>query len=195
MLKIILKLNNSYNRNYFLFTTYYLLAQGEMIMINKQNLWFVTLFSLILILGIYYVSIDDDVKSVLKTEEVDNSTPVVEITESDVLVALEVERDEEKQTLMEEYQDILLDTSSTVQEKNTAYENMQKLNNSVNDEKKIKDLIKEKFKLESFVKIKDNTISIVALKNEHDNNLANQIIRSVQELFPEEKYITVKFKK
>lgn len=164
-------------------------------MINKQNLWFVTLFSLILILGIYYVSIDDDVKSVLKTEEVDNSTPVVEITESDVLVALEVERDEEKQTLMEEYQDILLDTSSTVQEKNTAYENMQKLNNSVNDEKKIKDLIKEKFKLESFVKIKDNTISIVVLKNEHDNNLANQIIRSVQELFPEEKYITVKFKK
>ena len=164
-------------------------------MINKQNLWFVTLFSLILILGIYYVSIDDDVKSVLKTEEVDNSTPVVEITESDVLVALEVERDEEKQTLMEEYQDILLDTSSTVQEKNTAYEKMQKLNNSVNDEKKIKDLIKEKFKLESFVKIKDNTISIVVLKNEHDNNLANQIIRSVQELFPEEKYITVKFKK
>lgn len=164
-------------------------------MINKQNLWFVTLFSLILILGIYYVSIDDDVKSVLKTEETYDSTPVVEITESDVLVALEVERDEEKQTLMEEYQDILLDTSSTVQEKNTAYENMQKLNNSVNDEKKIKDLIKEKFKLESFVKIKDNTISIVALKNEHDNNLANQIIRSVQELFPEEKYITVKFKK
>ena len=164
-------------------------------MINKQNLWFVTLFSLILILGIYYVSIDDDVKSVLKTEDTLDSTPVVEITESDVLVALEVERDEEKQTLMEEYQDILLDTSSTVQEKNTAYENMQKLNNSVNDEKKIKDLIKEKFKLESFVKIKDNTISIVALKNEHDNNLANQIIRSVQELFPEEKYITVKFKK
>ena len=164
-------------------------------MINKQNLWFVTLFSLILILGIYYVSIDDDVKSVLKTEDTLDSTPVVEITESDVLVALEVERDEEKQTLMEEYQDILLDTSSTVQEKNTAYENMQKLNNSVNDEKKIKDLIKEKFKFEFFVKIKDNTISIVALKNEHDNNLANQIIRSVQELFPEEKYITVKFKK
>ena len=164
-------------------------------MINKQNLWFVTLFSLILILGIYYVSIDDDVKSVLKTEEIDNSTPVIEITESDVLVALEVERDEEKQALLEEYQDILLDTSSTVQEKNNAYENMQKLNNSVNDEKKIKDLIKEKFKLDSFVKIKDNTISIVAIKNEHDNNLANSIIRCVQELFPDEKYITVKFKK
>ena len=164
-------------------------------MINKQNLWFVTLFSLILILGIYYVSIDDEVKSVLKTEEIDSSTPVIEITESDVLVALEVERDEEKQALMEEYQDILLDTSSTVEEKNEAYENMQKLNNSVNDENKIKELIKEQFKLDSFVKIKDNTISIVVLKKEHDNTLANSIIRSVQELFSEEKYITVKFKK
>lgn len=164
-------------------------------MINKQNLWFVTLFSLIIILGIYYVSIDDDVKNVLKTEDSISSTPVIEITESDVLVSLEVEKDEEKQALMEEYQDILLDTSSTVQEKNNAYENMQKLNNSANDENKIKELIKEKFKMDSFVKIKDNTINIVVIRNEHDNNIANSIIRSVQELFSEEKYITVKFKK
>ena len=164
-------------------------------MINKQNLWFVTLFSLILILGIYYVSIDDDVKSVLKTEGNNDSVPVIEITESDALVALEVENDVEKQTMLEEYQDILLDTAATVQEKNTAYENMQKLNSSKNDEEKIKNLIKEKFNLNSVVKIRDNTISIVALKSEHDNNIANQIIRSVQELFNEEKYITVKFNK
>ena len=164
-------------------------------MINKQNLWFVTLFSLILILGIYYVSIDDDVKSVLKTEGNNSSIPVIEITESDALVALEVENDVEKQTMLEEYQDILLDTAATVQEKNTAYENMQKLNSSKNDEEKIKNLIKEKFNLNSVVKIRDNTISIVALKSEHDNNIANQIIRSVQELFNEEKYITVKFNK
>lgn len=164
-------------------------------MINKQNLWFVTLFSLILILGIYYVSIDDDVKSVLKTSGTNDSIPVIEITESDALVALEVENDVEKQTMLEEYQDILLDTAATVQEKNTAYENMQKLNSSKNDEEKIKNLIKEKFNLNSVVKIRDNTISIVALKSEHDNNIANQIIRSVQELFNEEKYITVKFSK
>lgn len=164
-------------------------------MINKQNMWFVTLFSLILILGIYYVSIDDDVKSVLKTDNTEVSTPVINIDESDLLVALEVEKEEEKQALMEEYQDILLDTSSTVQDKNNAYENMQKLNNSVNDENKIKELIQNKFNLKSFVKIKDNTISIVVIKSEHDTNLANSIIRSVQELFKDEKYITVKFKK
>ena len=127
-------------------------------MINKQNLWFVTLFSLILILGIYYVSIDDDVSSVLKTENNETDGTVIEITESDVLVALEVENDEEKQALMEEYQDILLDTDSTLEEKNDAYENLQKINNSKAEENKIKKLIKEKFSLNSFVKITDNTI-------------------------------------
>ena len=34
-------------------------------MINKQNLWFVTLFSLILVLGIYYVTMKDESLTVL----------------------------------------------------------------------------------------------------------------------------------
>ena len=161
-------------------------------MINKQNLWFVTLFSLILILGIYYVSIDDEVANVLKTEDTNNKE-VIEVTESDVLVALEVESDEEKQALMEQYQNILLDSESTIEEKNAAYESMQKLNNSKADETKIKNLIKEKFNLNAFIKITDNSISIVVASKEHDTEKANAIIRSVQELFKEPKYITVKF--
>ncbi len=161
-------------------------------MINKQNLWFVTLFSLILILGIYYVSIDDEVESVLKAD--DNSIKeIIEIDESDVLVALEVESDEEKQALMEEYQNILLNAESSVQEKNTAYENLQKLNNSKASESKIKKLIKDEFNLNAFVKIDDNSISVVIASKEHNNELANKIIRSIQNLYQEEKYITVKF--
>lgn len=162
-------------------------------MINKQNLWFVTLFSLILILGIYYINIDDEVKSVLKTEENNNEKEVIEITESDILVSLEVEQDEEKQALMEEYQNILLSNESSVEEKNNAYENMQKLNNKSEEEEKIKNLINKKFNLKAFVKIKDNTISIVIASNDHNTEKANSIIRSVQELYEEEIYITVKF--
>ena len=164
-------------------------------MINKQNLWFVTLFSLILILGIYYVSIDDEVASVLKAENVNDNKEVIEISESDILVALEVEKDEEKQALMTEYQNILLDTNSTMQEKNNAYENIQKLNDSTSDEEKIKDKINKQFNLKSFVKINGNNISIVIASNQHDNILANSIIRSIQELYEDNKYITVKFSK
>ena len=96
---------------------------------------------------------------------------------------------------MEEYQEILLNSESTLEEKNVAYENMQKLNNNTTNENKIKQLIKEKFSLNAFVKIKDNTISIVVSASEHNTEKANSIIRSVQELYDKEMYITVKFNK
>ena len=164
-------------------------------MINKQNLWFVTLFSLILVLGIYYVSIDDDVINALQSEGSAEDSKVMEITESDVLVSLEVEDDEEKQALMEEYQDILLDSSASVEEKNVAYEEMQKLNNNIGMEEKLKDKIKSKFKVNSFIKIKDNSISVTIAENNHDKTSANNIIRSIQEEYDEEMYITVKYQK
>lgn len=162
-------------------------------MINKQNLWFVTLFSLIIILGIYYLSIDDDVLEVLKTEDNKLSKEVIEITESDILVSLEVENEEEKQTLMEEYQNILLSSNSTLEEKNVAYENIQKINNSSQEEIKIKKLLKDSFSLNAFVKINDSSINIVIASNEHSKEKANSIIRSIQKLYNEEKYITVKY--
>ena len=160
-------------------------------MINKQNLWFVTLFSLILILGIYYVSIDDEVETVLKTEEKELET--IEINESDVLVALEVSKEEEQEALMEEYQNTLLNEKSTIEEKNDAYENMQKLNSSKAEETRIKNKIKKNFNYNSYVKIDKDQINIVISSKDHNIELANKIIRSIQEDFDEDKYITVKF--
>lgn len=162
-------------------------------MINKQNLWFITLFSLIIILGIYYVSIDDEVLEVLSSEENNNQKEVIEITESDILVSLEVDAEEEKQALMEEYQNILLSSESSLEEKNVAYENIQKINNSSQEETKIKNLLKNDFSLNAFVKINDNSISIVIASNDHDKEKANKVIRSIQNLYDEEKYITVKY--
>ena len=163
-------------------------------MINKQNLWFVTLFSLILVLGIYYVSIDDDViKSLQTTGTTTNSKEVINIEPSEELVSLEVEDDEEKQALMEEYQKTLLDTSATNEEKNIAYEKMQDLNTSIGMEEKLKKKIKDNFKLNSFVKIKEKNISIIISSKDHTKENANNIIRSVQEEFNESMYITVKY--
>ena len=163
-------------------------------MVNKQNLWFVTLCSLIIVLGIYYVSIDDDViKSLQTTGTTTNSKEVINIEPSEELVSLEVEDDEEKQALMEEYQKTLLDTSATNEEKNIAYEKMQDLNTSIGMEEKLKKKIKDNFKLNSFVKIKEKNISIIISSKDHTKENANNIIRSVQEEFNESMYITVKY--
>ena len=160
-------------------------------MINKQNLWFITLFSLILVLGIYYVSMGDETISVLAGDN--DVSEVVEISESDVIVALQVEDDESVLKQMTEYQNILLDAEATVEEKNDAYNALQALSNSQSECEKIEKLITDEYKYDNFVKIEGDTISIVIASNKHDKELANKIIRSVQSLYDTQKYITVKF--
>lgn len=166
-------------------------------MINKQNLWFVTLFSLILILGIYYVSMVDNnetlaaISNSIKNEEVASA----EVSDSDILAALRVNEDEEVLARMEELQTILLDETSTLEEKNDAYESLQVLNSSKGKTAEIEKLIKDEFKLNSFVKISEDKINITVSSKENDVVLANNIIVKVQSLFTEHKYITVKFQK
>ena len=160
-------------------------------MINKQNLWFVTLFSLILVLGIYYVTMGDETLSVLSGEN--NVSSPVEVKESDVIVALKVSSDESVLKEMNEYQSILLDDAATIEEKNDAYNALQALSNSKSECEKIKKVITEKFKYDNFVKINGDTISITIAAKEHNKEIANKIIREVQNMYDKQKYITVKF--
>lgn len=160
-------------------------------MINKQNLWFVTLFSLILVLGIYYVTMGDETLSVLAGEN--NISKEVSVKESDVIVALQVDRDEAVLKEMNEYQSILLDDTATIEEKNDAYNALQALSNSKTECEKIKKLITEKFKFDNFVKIDGDAISITIAAKDHNKEIANNIIREVQSLYDKQKYITVKF--
>ncbi len=160
-------------------------------MINKQNLWFITLFSLILVLGIYYVSMGDETISVLAGNN--DVSEVVEVSESDVIVALQVEDDEEVLEQMNEYQNILLDAEATIEEKNDAYNALQALSNSQSECEKIEKLITDEYKYDNFVKIEGDTISIVIASSDHNKEIANKIIRSVQSLYDTQKYITVKF--
>lgn len=164
-------------------------------MINKQSIWFVTLFSLILVLSIYYISLSDgslsDIIESVKTQETKLAS--VEVSESSMLISLRVQEDENVLKEMENYQNILLDSTKSLQEKNNAYNSLMALREKKAEEEKIESKIKELYSLDSFVKILDDSIHIVIASSKHDTTLANNIISSVQELFQEKKYITVKF--
>lgn len=161
-------------------------------MINKQNLWFLTLFSLILVLSIYYLTMPDEVLKTVKTQD-NNTKETVNIEESDALTALRVEADEATLKEMNNLQEVLLNESATVDEKNDAYETLKDLNQTKGKEETIEKSILEKHKLKSFVKIKQDQIQIVISNKEHDEKLANNIIRTVQSNFDTQMYITVKF--
>ncbi len=160
-------------------------------MINKQNLWFATLFSLILILGIYYVTLADD-NLLLENIEMTDS-PVIEFTESDSLMAIRIATDEKNLKAMEEYELILLDDAATLEEKNDAYENIQTLKNKQSKTEEIETKIKSEFNMDSVVDINNDQINVTIAGNNHDSLIANNIIRLIQSMYDAQMYITVKF--
>ncbi len=164
-------------------------------MINKQSLWFVTLFSMILVLSIYYVTMKDDTLATIKSLDDIKETEEVNVTSSSALVALRVADDEEVLKEMEDLQTVLLDDSSTIEEKNNAYESLQTINTTKGKETEIEEKILKEFSLDSFVKIKNDRISITIGSNEHDTKLANKIMNTVQSMYDVKMYITIKFQK
>ena len=162
-------------------------------MVNRQNLWFVTLFSIILILSIFYVSMNEsNIQGLIQNEaNVDDTTLVV--NENTELVALRVQSDEEMLNTMNELKDVILSETTSAIEKNDAYNNLLELSNNKGLEQNIEKIIKNEFKCDSFVKINGGNVTIVIDSKEHNYEIANNIIRKVQENFKDNKYITVKF--
>ena len=163
-------------------------------MINKKNLWFLTLFSLILILSIYYITMPSEL--LISGSTIENKKdikPTVSIEETNELVALRVESDEKVNKEIEDQRKVLSKSDSSVKDKNKAYEKIKELNDTRSEEEKLETQIKEQQKLNSYVKINNDGINITVSSSEKSESLANQIIRTVQSNYKEQKYITVKF--
>ena len=160
-------------------------------MVNKQSLWFVTLFSLIIILGIYYFSSD---QTSLSVGNIKNSESVISSkTDDNNISVLKVTDDEATVSKIDELQSVLLDSEATLEEKNNAYDELEVISNRKSKENELTEIIKKEYKYDNFVKISDNQVSVVISSNEHNNEIANKIIKTVQEKFKENVYVTVKF--
>lgn len=166
-------------------------------MINKQNLWFLTLFSLILVLSVYYITMPNDLLTKAQKENVEEKDKKVKETVEEVssLTAMRVSLEEERQDKMDDLQEQLTSDTIGSEEKNNLYEQLKYLNTLQSREEELEKAIKKEFKLDSFVKIDNNTVSVVCVSKEHNNSLANNIMRLIQSSYEDKMYITVKFQK
>ena len=166
-------------------------------MINKKSLWFLTLFSLILVLSIYYITMPSELllttnaNKVSKNEE--DTSPTMSVEESDLLIALRIESDEAISKEIDDLRSVITNAESSVDDKNKAYDQIKQINDIRGEEEKLENLIKENFKLDSFIKIKGNQISVTINSDTHNEKLANNIMRDIQSNYEESKYITIKF--
>lgn len=162
-------------------------------MMNKKNLWFLTLFSLVLVLSIYYVTMPNDLLAASTNVQTNLDNVNASIEESDAISALKVENTSKTNDTLEELQDKLTNKDTTSQEKNTIYEKIKTIQANSGTEESIEKKLKSTYKCETFAKIEDNSIKIVVDKCENSKSLANNIMRTVQEEFNKKMYISVQF--
>lgn len=170
-------------------------------MINKQNLWFLTLFSLILVLSVYYITMPNDLLSANKKTEVtttkksDDKTTKTTVEEVSSLIAMRVSLEEERQNEMDTLQEQLTSDKISGEEKNTLYEKLKYLNEVQGKEESYEKAIKKDYKIDCFVKIDNSNVGVVCVSDKHDGTLANNIMRLIQKDYKNKMYITVKFQK
>ena len=165
-------------------------------MINKKNLWFLTLFSLVLVLSVYYVTMPSELlvtgngKVTINNNDSDKN---ISVKESDILTSLRVEADNQLKQEMDVLKQVLTNTDVSVDEKNSAFEELKLLNQLKGKEEKLEDLIKSTYNLGSFIKIDNDQIRVVVESTDTSASLANKIMRTIQNQFDDKMYISVKF--
>ena len=165
-------------------------------MINKRSLWFLTLFSLILVLSVYYITMPSELlMATSNEEEAETVSASVENEESAELVALRVEAEEKMLDEITELKKVLTDSNASTEEKNAAFEKMQTLNKNRGTEESLENKIKNEFGFSAFVSIDETSVTVTVDSKKHDKALANKIMRSVQEEFESSMVISVKFQK
>lgn len=163
-------------------------------MINKKNLWFLTLFSLVLVLSIYYVTMPSEIfDSKLENKEIDKNT--LSIEESSVISALKVEDETTVKEKMNNLKEKLTNKEVSTKEKNEAFEELKLINKNSSKEETLESKIKESCSCENFVKIDGDNIRVVLDSSDSSATTANNIMRLVQKEFDEKMYISVKFNK
>lgn len=166
-------------------------------MINKKNIWFLTLFSLILVLSVYYITMPSELllnNTNFTTPTINNNEENITIESSGVIGALKAEDNDSFLKQLDSLKIILMDKEKSTEEKNDAFDKMKELNINKSLEEKIEKSLNETFSLKTFVKIKEDQVKVVVDSSEHDVTIANKIMNLVQSNFENKMYITVDFK-
>lgn len=162
-------------------------------MITKKNLWFLTLFSIILVMALYYISVPTMDLGVVNKEVGSSDEANVEVSESNAISTLKISRDESLENELSGIKAILTDETKTTEEKSDAYEALKNLNLNKGKEETLEKLIKQNYNYDNFVKVDGTNVKVVIDSEEHSYELANKIMKTVQGEFDTKVYITVNF--
>lgn len=152
---------------------------------NKQAITFLTLFSLILVLSIYYILLPPELAD-------DSQVNISERSNSEIEV-LQSELEAKRETLISENNDIIASASSDDDTISAALEMIAETKDVAAKERELIKIIKELGFEESFVEIDNNSVKVIVEKNDGDRSDANAIIKALLNHLGNEYQVEVKF--
>ena len=135
---------------------------------NRQAIAFLTMFSLVLMLAVYYIT--------MPIQQGDE-TPVV--STPNTFEQMKIELSNKQQSLLESYTATMASSTSTSQEKAIAMKQMSKLNQVMNDEKIYTDMLYTLGYENCYLEIEQDVMKIHVQSDTFDTSDASKIIKTV----------------
>lgn len=149
---------------------------------NRQAIAFISLFSLILMLSVYYISMDDDSIEVMEQPQ------EVLIDES---IVMKEELEENQESDRQEQKEIIGGESS-MKEKEEALNKIEQLDQLGQLSQEMMDLLKENG-IVGVVEIDEHVVRVCVFEQQESSELANEIMSLLYELVPIDKTIELTF--
>ena len=162
-------------------------------MIKKKNLWFLTLFSLVLVLSVYYVTMPNELLVANNSSNTVKEEKVL-IEEANIIETLKSEDNNNTLEEINKLKTTIADSKTSAEDRNKAFDELKLLNQISSKEELLEEKIKNTHNLDSFIKIDGDQVRVVIDSDEHSNTLANKRMRTVQDNFDTKQYISVQFK-
>ena len=99
-------------------------------MINKKNLWFLTLFSLVLVLSVYYITMPTELLMTNNSESIEENIDTIEtnIEELNIIEALKSEDTTNTLEEINKLKETIANNETTSEDKNKAFDTLKTLN-------------------------------------------------------------------
>ncbi len=151
---------------------------------NRQAITFLTLFSLILVLSIYYILLPPE-----------NTANQVSLNDQEVsqIEMMQINLDKEREDLISKNNAIIASGKSNSDEIASALASISEAKETAALEKKITDIINNAGFKNAFVEVENKTIKVVVDKKNGKETDANNIIKAVMEKTNNEYQVEVKF--
>ena len=163
---------------------------------NKQALAFLTLFSLILMLSVYYVTLPSDVTAVVSEETQETSEDAADTSASNQEDTSARLQDTIAQTLNEKINEakaVMADAESSESDKQDALATIEKLEQVKEQQQQIQTKVQE-LGYENAVEISDGTCRITLYNCEENKDTVNQVMNAAYGVVKENYLLEVTFK-